>query len=342
MTSDGNRGAIPRKHAIHREIEGGRAKPALPSFETPLTITHQRARLPGDRRGESVEIQSVSKAIRLLDALGAGNRASGVSELARLVGIDKSSASRMLHTLEQSRYVEQDPVTQRYSLGLALGVLGYKALRRMNLRGAARPLLEKLVEATGECAHLAILADQRAFYVDQVQPKFGVGVDAPIGTLAPLYCTALGKALLAFQPSRNMDELIRDMKFDPFTRRTINNPEVLRNHLLQVRAQFVALDDEEFSVGVRCMAAPVFRYDNLVCGAIGISGPSPRVTDARISEWEPVLRGLARDLSTRLGWDGSMPREALTEGLPGESLQAARHAKMSDFGSATSPAGPAR
>jgi IclR family acetate operon transcriptional repressor len=254
-----------------------------------------------------LEIRSVAKAIRLLDMLGEGPGAFGVSELARMVDMDKSSVSRMLRTLERAGYVEQDPVTQRYTLGLALGVLGYKALRRMDLRGAARPLLERLAETTGECAHMAILADRRAFYIDQVAPERGIGVDAPIGTLAPLHCTALGKALLAFQPEAILEELIAGMKFEPYTRRTISSAEGLRSHLSQVRAQLVAFDDEEYSVGVRCIAAPVFRYDGAVSGAIGVSGPSPRITDARLSEWEALVRGAAAELSGRLGWDGTAP-----------------------------------
>jgi IclR family acetate operon transcriptional repressor len=252
-----------------------------------------------------LEIRSVSKAIRLLNMLGNGNGAYGVSELARLAGMDKSTVSRMLRTLEQEGYVEQDPVTQHYSLGLNLGVLGYKALRRMDLRSAARPMLERLAETTGECAHLAILAERRAFYIDQAAPERVVGVDAPVGTLAPLHCTALGKALLAFQPEGLREELIEKISYDPYTRRTIGTKHVLRDHLLRVQAQGVAFDDEEYSVGVRCVAAPVFRHDNTVCGAVGISGPSPRMTDARLSEWEPILLGLSRELSARLGSDGA-------------------------------------
>ena len=130
---------------------------------------------------------------------------------------------------------------------------------------------------------------------------------APIGTLAPLHCTALGKVLLAFQPESIKAELIRGMTFELFTRRTIASADVLIGHLNNVRAQAMAFDDEEYSIGVRCMAAPVFRYDQTVCGAIGISGPSPRMTDARLSEWEPFLRDIAKELSMRLGWDGSLP-----------------------------------
>ncbi|HZZ63512.1 MAG TPA: IclR family transcriptional regulator [Roseiarcus sp.] len=262
--------------------------------------------------GSAMEIRSVTKAIRLLQMLGEGAGSShGVSELARMVEIDKSSVSRMLRTLEQAGFVEQDPVTQRYSLGLALGVLGYKALLRTDLRTASHALLQKLAEKTGECAHAAILADKRAFYIDQAAPERRVGVDAPVGTLAPLHCTALGKVLLACQPPRVGEELMKAMTFEPYTRRTISNADALRDHLNSVRLQGVAFDDEEFSVGVRCMAAPVFRYDGAVCGAIGISGPSPRMTDARLSEWEQLLREVSREVSNRLGWDdGSSPTPA--------------------------------
>jgi IclR family transcriptional regulator, KDG regulon repressor len=252
-----------------------------------------------------LEIRSVTKAIRLLDMLGDGNGAYGVSELARLVDMDKSSVSRMLRTLEQAGYVEQDPVTQRYSLGLNIGVLGYKALKRMDLRTASRPLLERLAETTGECAHIAILADRRAFYIDQAAPERGVGVDAPIGTLAPLHCTALGKILLAFQSEAVREQIMQVMSYELYTRRTMGSAEALRDHLARVRTQSVAFDDEEYSIGVRCMASPIFRYDNTVCAAIGVSGPSPRITDARISEWEPMLLETSKELSKRLGWDGN-------------------------------------
>ncbi|MDQ0469547.1 IclR family transcriptional regulator [Labrys wisconsinensis] len=250
-----------------------------------------------------MEIRSVSKAIRLLETLGREPGAVGVSELARQVEMDKSSVSRMLRTLEQSGFVAQDPVTQRYTLGITLGILGHKALRRIDLRSSARPTLERLAERTGECSHMAILADGRAFYVDQAAPDRGVIVDAPIGTLAPLYCTALGKSLLAFQPLRIREAILAALAFEPFTRRTIRDRAALEGHLAQVRRNRVAYDDEEFSIGVRCIAAPVFRHDGTVAGAIGVSGPSPRVTDDRMKDWEVLVRDEAAALSRRLGFE---------------------------------------
>lgn len=255
-------------------------------------------------------MRTVSKAIRLLEELGRDPGVFGVSELARCLEMDKGSVSRMLRTLEQAGFVAQDATTQRYSLGLALVVLGHRALRRIDLRDATRPVLERLAASTGECAHLAILANDRAFYLEQAAPERGVSVEAPVGTLAPLYCTALGKVLMAFQPSTRQEILLADMTFEPFTRRTIVDARALRAHLDEVRDRLIAFDDEEFSVGVRCIAAPIFRHDGAVCGAIGISGPSPRVTDDRLRVWGDLVRSQAEALSEKMGFRLALPQPA--------------------------------
>jgi IclR family KDG regulon transcriptional repressor len=254
-----------------------------------------------------VEVRSVSKAVRLIEALGTEPGAIGVSDLARRLDMDKSSVSRMLRTLENAGFVAQDPATQRYTLGLALGILGQKALRRMDLHSVGRPTIEKLAELTGECSHIAVMADNRALYIDQAPAQRGVMVDSPMYTLSPLYCTALGKSLLAFQSERVRESILSAMHFEQFTRRTILDRTALERHLEQVMRNGVAHDDEEYSIGVRCIAAPVFKLDGTVCGAVGISGPSPRMTDDRVREWEVLVRDEAAALSRRLGFDGDLP-----------------------------------
>lgn len=250
-----------------------------------------------------MEIRSVTKAIRLLEALASDPVPVGVSELARQLDMDKASVSRMLRTLEQAGFVAQDVHSQRYSLGVALVAMGHKALKRLDLRDAARSSLEALVKITGECAHVAMLVADRSFYLDQMVPERGVSVDAPIGTLAPLHCTALGKAMLAFQEKDVFRRIFSELDFEAFTRRTITDPVTFSKNLSEVRHTAVAHDDEEFSVGVRCLAAPVFRHDGTVCGAIGISGPSPRVTDDKLADWETAVRLEAEAVSARMGFD---------------------------------------
>lgn len=249
-----------------------------------------------------MEIRSVTKAMRLLEELAKEPGLFGVSDLSRSADMDKSSVSRMLKTMEQAGMVAQDPTSQRYTLGMALPLLGYKALKRINIRDLAHEPLKCLAAATGECAHLAILVKDRAFYLEQVGPDRGVSVDAPVGTLAPLYCTALGKVLVAYQSETKREQLMADMVFEPFTRRTILDVRAYRAHVDAVRENGIAYDDEEFSVGVRCIAAPVFRHDGLISGAIGISGPSPRLTDDRFGAWGDLIRREAGHLSSKLGF----------------------------------------
>lgn len=249
-----------------------------------------------------MEIRSVSKAVRLLEELAKESGAFGVVELARMLEMDKSSVFRMLRTLENAGFVSQDADSQQYALGMGLVRLGQRALRRMSLRDLARPAIERLAEATGECSHLAILARNVALYVEQATPPHGLGIQAPIGTLAPLHCTALGKILLAFQPAERRESLIAEIPLEGFTHPTIANRDHLVIHLDDVRKASIAFDDEEFSLGVRCIAAPVFTQDGSVCAAIGISGPSPRMTEEKIETWGELIRHEAAEFSKRLGF----------------------------------------
>ncbi len=249
-----------------------------------------------------MEILSVLKAVRLLEALAREPEPQGVTELARQLGMDKSTVSRMLRTLESVTLVAQDGATRRYALGLGLVNFGQTVLRRLDLRAIGEDSLVALVQKTGECVHLAVLSGDRALYIAQKTSGLGVNVDAPVGTLAPLHCTALGKVLLAFRPEKEREAFLSKQGLEPFTRRTITDPTALRIQLDLVRMRHLAFDDEEFSVGIRCIAAPVFRHDCSVAGALGISATSPRLNDHRIHECEEVLRAEAYALSRKIGW----------------------------------------
>jgi IclR family acetate operon transcriptional repressor len=248
-----------------------------------------------------VEIRSISKAMQLIEAIGENGGSHGVSDLARRLHMDKASVSRILKTLQRGGLVAQDEATRGYTLGLTFVHLGQKALRRIDLRGVAQGALETLADEVGECAQLAVSAGDSALYIAQATPPRGVNIDAPVGTLVPLYCTALGKVLLAFQRAPLRKEMLSRIDLEIYTRRTIGSVDALETHLEQVRANGVAFDDEEYSVGVRCVAAPVFKHDGTLAGAIGISGPSPRVTDDRITAIEEAVRGEGLGLSRKLG-----------------------------------------
>ncbi len=242
------------------------------------------------------EIQSLARGLRILDLLSMAEDGISIVEVGRELDIDKSSALRLLQTLANYGYAERDSATRRYRLGPQIVNLSRNMLARMPLRDQAKPFLRQLTERTGECAHLAILAQGQALYIDQVESPATLRVTTGVGTLAPLHCTALGKSLLAF----NNLPLPDDLK--AFTARTITDPEALRLHLEQTRRQGYSLDDEEFNYGVRCVAAPIYDYRNRVVGAIGISGPAGRIGLEQITNLAGVVMEAAHTLSDRLSF----------------------------------------
>ena len=246
------------------------------------------------------EIQSLAKGLKILNLLEHSRNGMGTTEIAKQLSIDKSSASRLLHTLANYGFVEQDEHSTRYLLGPQLLTLGQHLLNRITLRDHARPYLHELVDKTGECAHLAIQAQRQALYIDQVESTAALRVESEIGTLSPLHCTALGKVMLAFGGCPIHDEL------RPFTHRTVTDPSTLDAQLTQTVNRGYAIDDEEYNYGVRCVAAPVYDHRGVLVGAIGISGPAGRVTLERIDDFGNVVKETAYALSARMGFDARL------------------------------------
>jgi DNA-binding IclR family transcriptional regulator len=201
-----------------------------------------------------------------------------------------------MQTLANYGYAEKDLDTQRYRLGPKIVELSQSLLARMPFRDEAKPYLRELVAITNECAHLAIAAQGQVLYIDQVDSPATLRVNADIGHLASLHCTALGKVLLAFGNVPLPTELTAH------TPRTITNAEALQMHLEQVKRQGYAIDDEEYDYGVRCIAAPVYNLNGEMVAAMGISGPSNRMNLEIISTMAAKVTGVAQALSDHLSF----------------------------------------
>jgi len=240
------------------------------------------------------EIQSLARGLNILEILGKSPLGASVTEVADILGVDKSSASRLMSTLAKHGYSEKDPVTRRYTLGPQIIRLSGSLLTSNPLYVSAKPFLKQLMERTGECAHLAILAQGKTLYIDQVESPATLRVNVRVGQLAPLHCTALGKILLA----HGGDEL--PVFLEAFTPKTITDPEVLQQHLETVRQQGFALDNEEFDPCVCCIAVPVYDFPNQVVGAMGISGPATRLTAEKLPELIATVVEIGKALSDRM------------------------------------------
>lgn len=232
-------------------------------------------------------LQSLSRGLEALDYMIAQAGPVRLTDIAEAMGIDKSNAAHLLKTLVAAGYAFQDD-SRRY---LASAKLAGTATREhtleeiVSVKEAWRPVLESLVAKTGECAHLAVLVGDRVWYIDKVDSPLPLKVDHPIGALAPLYCTALGKAFLAFGNARPPD------RQPTFTPRTLTTRRALNEEIERTRARGYAVDDEEFAPGIRCVARPVYDSDGTMIAAAGVSGPSVRVTDARLEELGRIVAG---------------------------------------------------
>ncbi len=253
-------------------------------------------------------VQSIARALTLLEALADQHTDIGIAELSRRVGLHVSTAHRILGTLVHRGYARQNPESGRYGLGAKAFHIAEAYLGQLDLRRLVRPVLERLSRGTGETANLVILDGREALYVDKVESPRSLRIFSRIGHRAPLHCTAVGKILLAYLPKDEMAALLGNRTLEALTRATITSRRQLQQELEKVREQGFALDMEECEHGACCIAVPVRSSRGEILGAIGISGPSIRMDAQRIQELVPAVMRFGSEASEQLGFhDRSRP-----------------------------------
>ncbi|MGE5557771.1 MAG: IclR family transcriptional regulator [Bacillota bacterium] len=245
-------------------------------------------------------VQAVERALDILSVLAeTGGDGISVSELAGKVDLKLSTTHRLLQTMMKKLFVDKDPRTGFYKIGSRTMGLGNSAMRSLDLRSVARPLLEELTSKTGETTNLAILDRGEVVYIDQIESTNMIIVKmfAKPGSRGPAYCTGSGKVLLAYLPSDEQKEIIKNIKFVKFTPETIDSPDHLYKELSRVCEEGYALDLGERDEGVRCVAAPVRSYDGKVEAAVSLSGPAMRLTNYYMNH---ELIGLVKDTAEKI------------------------------------------
>jgi IclR family acetate operon transcriptional repressor len=237
-------------------------------------------------------VGSVARALALLDALAEGP--AGVNALARRIGVNPSSASRLLATLEAGGLVERDPGGGPYRLGLHLVALADQVLARLDVRELARPQLRALAEETGETATLSVADADQAVTVDFVPGAASVVSMARLGRPSIGHATAVGKVLLAFAG-------VQPAALEPYTERTIIDATVLARELAQVRGQGWAEAEGEREPDLNALAAPVFGRGGALVAILGLQGPAARLTAERRRSVLPALLSAASAVSRALG-----------------------------------------
>lgn len=255
-----------------------------------------------DKRPKGRLIQSLDRALNILDILADRDGPIALTELANEMGLDSSTVYRLVATLRAHGYAQQDERDRRYSLGPKAIELGQKALGKFTLRSKGSPFVRELASKTGETAHLASMVGGQPIYVDKRVGSGPLTISAQIGGVALPYCTATGKAIAAYLPDAELDRLLGQTEFRKLTEKTIADVEALRKHLEDVRQQGYAVDEEEYHPGIRCLAAPIFDHRGSVVGSIGISASVSTLVGDKMAGCVTTLLDVSRRLSNSMGY----------------------------------------
>jgi DNA-binding IclR family transcriptional regulator len=252
------------------------------------------------RGSKSLPVGVVSKVLRILEALNSSPIGLHLKDIAEQTDVNKSTAYRFLAHLESERYLYRDD-SGAYMVGPRLARLGSGISYQTTLRKISRPILQDLWRVTSETVNLGILDGQDVYYLDVVQSPHPFRMASHMGIWRPLYCTSLGKALAAFLPTDEQEHLVASLRFERFTPRTIVRLSRLRKELERIRQRGYALDDQEATLGARCVGAPILVEGEKVAGAISIAGPTTRIGLAKIPAFAKAVLASAQEISHHLG-----------------------------------------
>ncbi|GAA1935609.1 IclR family transcriptional regulator [Nocardioides marmoribigeumensis] len=244
-------------------------------------------------------VQSVDRALTILQVLARAGEL-GVTEIAAELGVHKSTAFRLVATLESHGMVEQHQGRGKYRLGVGLLRLAGATTARLDLVQEARPVCRQLAQDTGETVNLAVLSGSSALYLDQVAGTSALQTHNWVGQHIPLHATSNGKVLLAGLPPARREELVG--RLPSYTSATITQRARLREELTAVATQGWAVAVDELEMGLAAVAAPIRSAHGDVVASMSLSGPTFRLTEARIAEVLPALLQAADEVSHRMGW----------------------------------------
>lgn len=246
-------------------------------------------------------IHSINRSLDVLEAFLTGPEVMGVTELAKTLRLSKSTLHGVLSTLEARGYLKKDSAG-KYSLGLKVFELGNVAGERMDLPRLAGPALERLVSEHQETVHLTVLDRGEVVYIDKRESELSMRIVSQVGRRLPAHCTGVGKVLLAHVSDEELDRIIAEKGLPAMTQFTITDLEAFKRHLADVRTRGYAIDDQEITEGLRCVAAPIRDRNGRVVAAISVAGPSVRMTDDKLQQLTVSVPEAAREISERLGY----------------------------------------
>lgn len=246
-------------------------------------------------------VQVIDRTFDIIELLAVEPQGLGVSDVARRLSLNKSTAHRILNAITDRGYLEktQDGL---YSLGMQFVELTSRKLGNIELTTEAKPYLNELTAKLGQSSHLAILDGSDAVYIDKAEVTKNLRLYSQIGKRIPVYCSGLGKSLLLDTDNQTILAVLRRCRMEKLTEHTLLSPEAVLDEIKASRVRGWTIDNEEHDEGIRCIAAPVYDYRRKVIAAISVAGPSAFFTKEKDVEYSKIVCETARKISARMGY----------------------------------------
>jgi DNA-binding IclR family transcriptional regulator len=242
----------------------------------------------------------ITKVFRILEAIQGSSSGLTLKPICGVTGIHKSTAHRFLKHLERDGYLIRTE-TGAYLIGPKFSQFSARANHRATLQAVARPILWEIWKSTRETVNLGVLDQGTVLYVEVIESPHEFRLSSRVGTRRSLHATALGKALAAFLADEEKDRVLSTIQFQPLTSKTIMNLVQFRQELEIIRKQGYAVDDEETTLGARCVSAPILGADREVMAALSVSGPVTRISPSQVPAVAQAVISAARAISLAMG-----------------------------------------
>jgi len=252
---------------------------------------------------ESQTLQTLERGLKILSYFRVGKTEWGITELSKELSLSKSIVHRLVSTLEQEGFLEQNPITNRYRLGLKLFELGTLAVMDLDVRHFAFPVMQELAEKTGETVNLTVVNYQtfEGVCIATVDSPQSVKFTTRVGTSLPLHWGASHKILLAFLTNQEIHKVIETKGLPQMTENTITDEEKLWHEINKIRANGYAISREEVDIGAAAVAAPIFDREGKIAAGLTVVGPLYRLTEEKITTIIPLLCERAAWITARMG-----------------------------------------
>jgi DNA-binding IclR family transcriptional regulator len=249
-------------------------------------------------------VQSIGRAFSIVEEVARNRDGISLAELSKHVGLHNSTTFHLVKTMVSLGYLRQSKDTKKYRVGRSLFALAASSFDEIEMANLSMPVLEELSRKTEESGHVAIRMGDLITIIAKSAAPGAFQLAGHAGVVRPMYCTALGKIILAAMPEDQFEDYLARVKMEPLAPKSITDPDRLRQDIADVRESGLAYDDGEFNAELRCVAIPVYGFSGEVVAAIGISGPVWRLSLASLKAKSDAIREAARILSEEFGYGG--------------------------------------